>query len=422
MSYFQFVSAYRRLLAFGMLTALSSSFGQTFFISLFLPHFLADFSLDKGGFGFLYSIATLASALCLPYLGSRIDGVDLRRYTVWTIAGMAASAFLVAGSPHAVLLAVGVLGLRLTGQGLLGHISQTVMAREFLADRGKALGFAGLGYPLGEAVLPLACAVALGYLPWRWIWLAVGIGALALMLPLATRLLRTGAAVPASDSSAAATELPRGSQASFLRDPRFYQVLPTVLLPPFVLTGMFLFQMPLAESKGWRPEWLAAAFSGWAVSRALSSLAAGPLIDRFGARKLLPFYLLPLGAGLLTLDLATEAWMAFPYLMLAGITAGAMGSVSSAVWAELFGVENLGRVRSFATSLVVLSAATSPALMGVLFGQGVAIGEMVVGGIALVVLCSATALPFLLEEGERPDDRPRRRFLGRRWAFGRAGR
>ena len=46
--YIRFLASYRTILAFGLVTALSSSFGQTFFISLFLPYFMVDFDLTKG--------------------------------------------------------------------------------------------------------------------------------------------------------------------------------------------------------------------------------------------------------------------------------------------------------------------------------------------------------------------------------------
>ena len=61
--YIRFLASYRTILAFGLVTALSSSFGQTFFISLFLPYFMVDFDLTKGDFGFLYGGCTLLSAL-----------------------------------------------------------------------------------------------------------------------------------------------------------------------------------------------------------------------------------------------------------------------------------------------------------------------------------------------------------------------
>ena len=91
-NYIRFLATYKTILAFGLVTALSSSFGQTFFISLFLPYFMADFDLSKGDFGFLYGGCTLVSAMCLPMLGARIDRLDLKRYTALTIVGLAAAA------------------------------------------------------------------------------------------------------------------------------------------------------------------------------------------------------------------------------------------------------------------------------------------------------------------------------------------
>ena len=402
MSYLTFLSTYRTLLAFGLVTALSSSFGQTFFISLFLPYFLSDFGITKGGFGFLYGACTLASAMCLPYLGSRIDSLDLRRYTTLTIVGMAGAAFLVATAPHIALLGLGIVGLRLTGQGLMGHISQTVMAREFVSSRGKALGIAGLGYPLGEAVLPLLCAVALQFLAWKTVWMVVGAGALALVLPLALGLLErrpqeTEATAHAAANAAAGVAAAAGQ--NFARDWRMYCALPVILLPPCVMTVLFLYQAPLTEFKGWQPEWMAAAFTGFAASRALSSLAVGPLIDRFSARALVPAYTLPLGLGALLVYFSNSPWVLFPYLMLVGVTAGSNGSVGSALWVELYGAENLGKVRSFASALTVFSAAAGPAVMGGLFSLGLGFSEMLVGSAALTVVASSIGLILAVKEG-----------------------
>jgi len=428
MSYFKFVSAYRRLLAFGLLTALSSSFGQTFFISLFLPYFLHDFALDEGDFGFLYAGSTLLGALCLPYLGCRIDKLDLRRYTTLTILGMASAALLVAFAPHVLVLAIGILGLRLTGQGLLGHISQTVMAREFLSNRGKALGVAGLGYPLGEGLLPLACAVALRFVPWTAVWIVVAGLATTVVLPMALYLLReTPAATEASRAGAGESEPVQSSNpGSPLRDLRLYRALPAILLPSFLMTGMFLYQMSLSNARGWAPEWMAAAFSGFAFSRALSSLLAGPLIDRFSARRLLPVYLLPLAAGLLLLRFGGSAWIAFPYLILAGMTAGAAGSLASAICAELFGVADVGRVRSMTASLGVISAAASPALMGALFHAGLNLDDMLPWGVASILAASLIAMSFAgaVEPGDADSTtNPSRGFRSWiwQWTFARTG-
>lgn len=404
--YFRFLASYRTILAFGLVTALSSSFGQTFFISLFLPHFVTDFDLTKGDFGFLYGSCTLLSALCLPRLGSHIDRLDLKRYTALTIIGLAAAALTVSTAPHVVFLALGIVGLRLSGQGLLGHISQTVMAREFAASRGKALGVAGLGYPLGEAVLPLVCTVALQFLPWTAVWQVISAGAIILILPLALGLLsnadgQTEAAAPAPATASATTAAQPVVEITFGRDLNTLLAMPVLLTPPFVFTALFLYQAPMAEWKGWDPTWVAAAFSAFAVSRALSSIAIGGLIDRFSAVGLFPFFLMPLAAAIALFHWASHPWVAFPYLMLIGMTAGANSNIGSALWAEIYGVQHLGRIRSLASSWAILGAAASPMLIGVLFRFGFGFEHLLIGAIAIVTASMTSALLLAINQSPR---------------------
>lgn len=416
--YFRFLASYRTILAFGLVTALSSSFGQTFFISLFLPYFMADFELTKGDFGFLYGACTLLGALCLPRLGSHIDKLDLKRYTTLTIVGLAAAALTVSTAPHVALLALGIVGLRLTGQGLLGHISQTVMAREFGASRGKALGVAGLGYPLGEAVLPIACTLGLQFLPWTAVWQLVAAGAIVLILPLALGLLaNANGQTEAAHFPAPAPLRGAAGPTTFGRDWNTYLAMPSLLTPPFVFTALFLYQVPLSEWKGWDPSWVAAAFAAFAICRAFATIVSGGLIDRFSAVGVFPFYLLPLGAAVALFAWAGQPWMAFPYLMLIGVTAGANAAIGSALWAELYGPEHLGRIRSVASSWTILGSAASPMLIGVLFRYGFGFEHILLGSFAMVAVSTASALLLAMHQTQRLTVVAQRLRLSR--AFGR---
>jgi MFS family permease len=276
------------------------------------------------------------------------------------------------------------------------------MAREFAASRGKALSVASLGYPLGEAVLPLACTLGLQFLPWTAVWQIVSAGAILLILPLALGLLsnangQTEAAAPAQETAAQ----PAGGENTFGRDLNTYLALPALLTPAFVFTALFLYQAPMAEWKGWDPSWVAAAFSAFAISRALTSIAIGGLIDRFSAVVLFPFFLAPLGAAIALFHWASQPWIAFPYLMLIGMTAGANSSIGSALWAELYGVEYLARIRSVATTWVILAAAASPMLFGALFGLGFGFEHVLLGSLAIVALSTASALLLVMHQTQR---------------------
>ena len=67
--YIKFALANRRILAFGFLMALGSSFGQTFFIGIFSPSIEAEFGLSHSEWGTIYMAGTLLSAATAPIPG-----------------------------------------------------------------------------------------------------------------------------------------------------------------------------------------------------------------------------------------------------------------------------------------------------------------------------------------------------------------
>lgn len=183
MSYLTFVLKERRMLSFGLSFTFFSSFGQTFLISLFVPYFLQEFQLSNAGFGSLYSAATLTSAAILPWLGKWIDHIPLRLYSTCVAIGLVVASFMVAISWHVGLLFVGLLLLRLSGQGLSSHTAQTAMAKFFDHERGKALSISNLGFPIGEAILPLGITALLTVLNWRMTWATILLVIGCIMIP-----------------------------------------------------------------------------------------------------------------------------------------------------------------------------------------------------------------------------------------------
>ena len=77
-----------RLLVFGIIMAFTSSFGQTFFISLFGPSIQLEFGLSHTSWGTVYLIGTLASAVVLTYSGSLIDYYKLNFYTYFSVIAL----------------------------------------------------------------------------------------------------------------------------------------------------------------------------------------------------------------------------------------------------------------------------------------------------------------------------------------------
>ncbi|MFT7484323.1 MAG: MFS family permease, partial [Candidatus Paceibacteria bacterium] len=180
-SYLRLLRSEPRLLAFGFVLTFFSSFGQTFFISLFGGEIRSNFGLSNTDYGLTYSVATLCSGLTIIRIGRKIDTVDLRRFTLLLCAGLFAACALVAGARGVAVLSVGFFLLRLCGQGLLSHAALTSMSRYFGRQRGKALSIAGLGFPVGEAILPILAVLAIGSIGWREAW-SVAAGAVVVCL------------------------------------------------------------------------------------------------------------------------------------------------------------------------------------------------------------------------------------------------
>ena len=91
-------------LGFGFLISFGSSAGQTYFISLFAGEIRADLGLTHGGFGTLYTLATLASAAALVWLGKLTDRLDLPFLSVFSLLGLSGCAMLMAGANSVIVL------------------------------------------------------------------------------------------------------------------------------------------------------------------------------------------------------------------------------------------------------------------------------------------------------------------------------
>lgn len=386
MSYFRFFTTHPRILCFGILLTLFSNFGQTFLISIFVPRILSDLSMGTGEFGTLYAAATVSSALCLPFFGRLLDRTNLQSYSLLVGAGLMLACFAMSVAGNALILFMAILGLRLTGQGLLGLTASTTMARSFTLTRGKALSISALGYPLGEGLLPMIIVLLMNLVGWRWSWGILGGIIFMVLLPLITQLAHE---VPDAQDKMTPGVIPH---LNLWRDTRFWFLMPGALVLPFILTGLFLYQVPLAAYKGWSAQTMATAFIGFAISRLGLSLLIGPWVDRLGALRLFPFYLMPLVAGMALLYIVQASWGAFAFLILAGISQGCGSPGMTALWTEVYGSAALGSVKSIVAMVGVLSTALSPVLIGWLLQGGITFDVLVPGCIALGVLGIAFSL------------------------------
>jgi MFS family permease len=356
----------------GGLLAFSSSFGQTFFISIFAGQIMAEFSLSDGEWGLIYSLGTAAAAVVMLWSGALTDRFRVRNLGLVVLLGLSAASLIMAINPWAWFLPVAIFLLRLTGQGMTSHIATVAMARWFVAMRGRALSIAGTGFAIGEALLPLLFVGAMAFIGWRSLWL-VAAGFILLILPIMYRLLRRER-TPQSHAEANNTtgmENRHWTRTEMLRHPLFWFMLPAVLGPSAFITALFFQQVHLAEIKGWSHVSLVALFPLYTLISTVFMLLSGWAIDRFGTARLMPFFQLPIAVGFLVMASAQGLGGAALAFALMAITSGANATLPAAFWAEFYGTRNIGGIKAIATAAMVLGSAIGPAITGLLIDAGI---------------------------------------------------
>jgi MFS family permease len=151
-----------------------------------------------------------------------------------------------------------------------------------------------------------------------------------------------------------------------LAEPRFYYMLPAMIAPSMIGTALFFFPAEIARAKDWSSLWVTANYWLYSAVSVAVTIYSGILIDRFSARRVLPFFLLPLALALVVINLSSHAYLVWPFMLLQGITSGLYFTGLSALWAELYGARHLGAIKSLTNAVMVFSSALGPAAVGTL--------------------------------------------------------
>jgi MFS family permease len=105
-------------------------------------------------------------------------------------------------------------------------------------------------------------------------------------------------------------------------------------------------------------------------------MSSGPLVDSLSARRLFPFVLLPYILGVIILALLSHP-MSYPLaLILIAISNGGGSTIKNALFAEVFGTEIIGTVRSVFMTIIVFSTALGPISFGLLLDAGWSYGQV----------------------------------------------
>ena len=271
----------------------------------------------------------------------------------------------------------------------MAHTASTAVSRYFEERRGKALSYIWFGMSLGEFLLPVFIVYLLSFIYWRDLWIYISI-LLFLILPLfsfftvkdVSILSREKGNLKKNNKSLLVKSWTRKE---VLYDFKFYTMLPALLAPAFIITGIVINQTFIIESKGWGEYAIAKAFMFYSILTVATLFLSGLLVDKFTSRKLLPFLNIPLLISLIVLTISKEPFSAFIFMGLLGVTNGLTNVLLSSLWAEIYGVNYLGSIKALTGALMVFSTALATAVFGILIDSGYSIEN-------IAIICSIYTL------------------------------
>ena len=392
-----FLAQNARWLGAGALMTLLSSFGQTFFISIFSGEIQRAHGLTEGSWGAIYTVGTAASAAAMLWAGAQADRHSARSLGTVVLLCLAGACLAMAAAPAAWALLIAVFALRLAGQGMTGHVATVAVARWFEATRGRALSVASLGFSAGEAVLPVLFVALLPSMGFRALWVLSALLVLA-AIPLLRRLLaeeRQPSGTAEGPPRLAGMDGRHWTRRGVLGSRLFWAMVPTLLAPSAFGTAFFFLQVHLAETKGWSHLGLVALFPLYTATAIASMLVAGWAVDRFGSGRIVPVFLLPLAGAFLVLAGARDLGAAAVGLMLMGVTTGINFTLPGAFWAEFYGTRHLGAIKATAAAVMVLGTAIGPGLTGALIDAGVPFEDQMPAVSAFLVAASGLSAAVL---------------------------
>ena len=303
----------------------------------------------------------------------------------------------------------GVLG----GVAELGggfFISQALVPKWFVRQRGRALGISTMGVGLGALVFPTAVSGLMEAVGWRdaWMWFGIAVGAISFVLALFLRTRPEDLGLLPDGSTTVGSRAPGGAPFSqersltsreALRTPAFWLLLAAFSLVGLGITGFQSNWHPFLVETGFTPGQAAAGIAIYGLMSGIVRPGWGLLGERFPTRHLLGGVSIAT-AVLIAVFLNVRGMGALlPVMFMAGVIMGGYLILRALLTANYFGREYLGAVNSLFRPIVMGTGAAGPLLFGALYDLQ--------GGYTLAFLAAAAAwgsagLIVLLAKPPRP--------------------
>ncbi len=384
-------------------TSAASMAMGTLNFGLFVKPMGEELDIGRAVFGWAQTSRQVASALTSPLVGALIDrfGSRLLLAVAALITGSALAALGFITTDWQLIALFAVMGLMgMSGPGAL--VTTVPVAKWFVRQRGRAMAFASLGFPLGAVVFIPLTQVLIERFGWRSAWTLLAATGTAIIVPLSLALVRRapedlgllpdgGAPITASAGDDADPHpnlhTPSVEQAwtprEALRTASFWQLTIAFSIVMLAVSSVGIHRIPHFMDRGFDPRLVSYATALDAVASGVSMFAMGMLAQRLPARFLgaVGFALLAIATALTTVARSTPVM--FLAMAAFGTGIGGLFLLQNYVWADYFGRAHLGRIRGVVMPVTLIFSGLGAPLSGYIRDTTGTYTGMWLAGIAL---------------------------------------
>jgi sugar phosphate permease len=349
------------------------------------------------------SLRTMQTGIFNPVWGVAVDRWSARKLMQFGVVLTALGIFCLSQTRNLAMYYAGffIVG---TGSSLVTSIlPQTVIARWFRNDLGKATGLLTTGTAIGGVMVPLVIILLSNY-GWQRTLFFASIGFLILGIslsfvmrqsPESCGMVPDGKQTEAQKAAhAAASGEPAVNFKQMLKMRAFWHLMLVFMFQNAFLNSVQTFSMPYLSSVGMMAAAAATVITVYTVLSLVSRLPIGWLSDIFRRSHIVALSVFLQSIGLLVLCLMngnTPFWLTLVFGVTYGIGIAGVLPLRAPIQAEYFGRKNFGTIFGLTSIFVSVASVLSPLLAGWIWDTQHSfkpfwIGGFVLGMVALVVI------------------------------------
>ena len=318
-------------------------------IPIFITPLIKHYGWSHARVSTLPTVYLLMLSLGAPITGWLLDRLDAR-IVMAAGAVIAAAGLFDASRAHSYGAMIGAYVL--IGAGAAGStlVPCAVVAANWFADnRGLALGATLSGSGAGGMLLPPLTDYLIRNFGLSITYIALALPITLIVLPMVLLVIRTRPAGPGKSSVSEEIEsLPGLDLGPALRSAPFWLLSGILLLGAVGLNATFYHMVPYLINAGYAPAHAALLQSAMTAVGIPTNLLLGLIVDRFSARKVLPWALLVFASGMLLMLGAASAslWALFVigFILFLGSTASVLNAVTPVALVETLGLRRFGTI------------------------------------------------------------------------------